>query len=186
MIGFVFLFCLFFRWGVLHRLLLVVGWCWVLYSSGFLLWVFTIWYSLGLVLWSRVLENVLPLQRLRVWSLLCIGLGLWHLRSDSNPNRKRCSSWYCFQRLVLTAGREPTAGAKGGSRETRKKAIVENQAKEDSSWNQGGSSVMAHFGSPSAWAQCLWGLWVETWGAGTWDQGQAGMKGLWSPRVYIL
>ena len=24
------------RWGVLHRLLLVVGWCWVLYSSGFL------------------------------------------------------------------------------------------------------------------------------------------------------
>ena len=35
MIGFVFLFCLLFRWGVLHRVLLVVGWCWVLYSSGF-------------------------------------------------------------------------------------------------------------------------------------------------------
>ena len=35
-IGFVFLFCLLFRWGVLHRVLLVVGWCWVLYSSGFL------------------------------------------------------------------------------------------------------------------------------------------------------
>ena len=25
-----------FRWGVLHRVLLVVGWCWILYSSGFL------------------------------------------------------------------------------------------------------------------------------------------------------
>ena len=35
LIGFVFLFCLLFRWGVLHRVLLVVGWCWVLYSSGF-------------------------------------------------------------------------------------------------------------------------------------------------------
>ena len=34
-------------------------------------WVFTIWYSLGLVLWwSRVLESVLPLQRLRAWSLV--------------------------------------------------------------------------------------------------------------------
>ena len=29
-------FVLFFRWGVLHRVLLVVGWCWVLCSSGFL------------------------------------------------------------------------------------------------------------------------------------------------------
>ena len=36
MIGFVFLFCLLFRWGILPRVLLVVGWCWVLYSSGFL------------------------------------------------------------------------------------------------------------------------------------------------------
>ena len=27
-------FCLLFRWGILHRELLVVGWCWVLYSSG--------------------------------------------------------------------------------------------------------------------------------------------------------
>ena len=36
MIGFVFLFCLLFRWGILYRMLLVVGWCWVLYSSGFL------------------------------------------------------------------------------------------------------------------------------------------------------
>ena len=36
MIGFVFLFCLLFRWGILHRVLLVVGWCRVLYSSGFL------------------------------------------------------------------------------------------------------------------------------------------------------
>ena len=36
MIGFVFLFCLLFRWGILHRVLLVVGWCLVLYWSGFL------------------------------------------------------------------------------------------------------------------------------------------------------
>ena len=36
MSGFVFLFCLLFRWGVLHRVLLVVGCCQVLYSSGFL------------------------------------------------------------------------------------------------------------------------------------------------------
>ena len=32
-------------------------------------WVLIIWYSLGLVLWEgRVLESVLPLQRLRAWS----------------------------------------------------------------------------------------------------------------------
>ena len=31
-----FLFCLLFRWGMLHRVLLVGGWCRVLYSSGFL------------------------------------------------------------------------------------------------------------------------------------------------------
>ena len=36
MIAFVFLFCLLFGWGVLHSVLLVVGWCRVLYSSGFL------------------------------------------------------------------------------------------------------------------------------------------------------
>ena len=30
------MFCLLFRWGILHRVLLVVGWCQVLYSSGFL------------------------------------------------------------------------------------------------------------------------------------------------------
>ena len=51
MIEFVFLFCLLFRWGVLHRVLLVAGWSQVLYSSGFLVWVLTIWYPLGLVLW---------------------------------------------------------------------------------------------------------------------------------------
>ena len=36
MVGFIFLFCLLFRWGILHRVLLAVGWCWVLCSSGFL------------------------------------------------------------------------------------------------------------------------------------------------------
>ena len=36
MIRFVFLFCLLFGWGVLHRVLLVTGWCQVCYYSGFL------------------------------------------------------------------------------------------------------------------------------------------------------
>ena len=37
-------------------------------------WILTIWYSLGLVLWySRVLESVLPLQRLRAWSQVLHG-----------------------------------------------------------------------------------------------------------------
>ena len=35
MTGFAFLFCLLFRCGVLHGVLLVVVWCWVLYSGGF-------------------------------------------------------------------------------------------------------------------------------------------------------
>ena len=57
MIGFVFLFCLLFRWGILHRVLQVLGWCLVLYSSGFLC-VSSIWYSLVLVLWwSSVLSH---------------------------------------------------------------------------------------------------------------------------------
>ena len=65
--------CLLFRWGVLHRVLLLVGWCRVLYPSGFV-WVLTAWDSRGLVLWkSRVLESMLPLQRLRVCSLPSVG-----------------------------------------------------------------------------------------------------------------
>ena len=36
MTEFVSLLCLLFRWGVLHRVPLVFGWCWVLYYSGFL------------------------------------------------------------------------------------------------------------------------------------------------------
>ena len=36
MIEFLFLSCLLFGWGVLHRVLLVVGWCQVMYSCGFL------------------------------------------------------------------------------------------------------------------------------------------------------
>ena len=35
MIWFIFLFCLLFRCSILHRVLLVAGWCQVLYSSGF-------------------------------------------------------------------------------------------------------------------------------------------------------
>ena len=37
-------------------------------------WVLTVWYSLGWVLWwSRVLESLLPLQRLRAWSQVLRG-----------------------------------------------------------------------------------------------------------------
>ena len=38
-----------------------------------IVWVLTIWYPIGLVLWySSVFESVLPLQRLRAWSpVLC-------------------------------------------------------------------------------------------------------------------
>ena len=36
MIGFGFSFCLLFKWSVLDKVLLVVGWCQVLYSRGFL------------------------------------------------------------------------------------------------------------------------------------------------------
>jgi len=50
MIGFVFLSFLLFGWGVLHRVLLVVGWCCIQVVS--FVGVLTIWYSLGLgVLW---------------------------------------------------------------------------------------------------------------------------------------
>ena len=49
MIGFVFLFCLFFRWGVLHRVLLVAGWCQVLIQVVSFVWVLSIWYHLGLL-----------------------------------------------------------------------------------------------------------------------------------------
>ena len=69
MVGFVFLFCLLFIWGILHRVLLVVGGCWVLHSSGFFHVSSYYLYSLGLFFWqSMVLESVLPFQRLRAWS----------------------------------------------------------------------------------------------------------------------
>ena len=59
------------------------------------LWVLTIWYSLAFVLWySRVLESVFLLQRLRVWSLVrnqdsTSGL-LWHSvrLKQISPNKK--------------------------------------------------------------------------------------------------
>ena len=71
MIWFVFLFCLLFRWGILRGVLLVVGYCWALYSNGFLCvsshCLIFLWYP-------RVLESVLfsgfPLQRLHAWSLV--------------------------------------------------------------------------------------------------------------------
>ena len=70
MTGFVFLFCLLFTWGVLHRVLLVAGWFQVLYSSHFLC------VSSHYLILPRVsslvvygLGSMLPLQSLRAWSL---------------------------------------------------------------------------------------------------------------------
>ena len=57
-----------FRWGILHRVLLVIGWCWVLYSSGFIC-VSSHYLMRPRVNSLVVLESVLPLQMLRAWSL---------------------------------------------------------------------------------------------------------------------
>ena len=60
----------------------------VLYSSGFLcVSSHYFWYSLGLVFWqSRVLESVLPLQRLRAWSwVLCGSIYSFPLVRYSRP-----------------------------------------------------------------------------------------------------
>ena len=77
-----YLFCLLFRWGVRHRVLLVVGWCQVLYSSGFL------------CVSSHYL--ILP----RVCSLVVLGLGVsastpkaQGLISDSPVIMTPCSQW---------------------------------------------------------------------------------------------
>ena len=71
MIGCVFVFCLLFDE------VSCTGCFWWLDDARFgiqavsFMWDFTIWYSLGLVLWSsRVLESVLLLPRLRAWSLV--------------------------------------------------------------------------------------------------------------------
>ena len=69
-------------------------------------------------------------------------------------------------------------GAKGGSGETRKKAIVENQAKEDTSWNRGGSSVMVHFGIPLSMGAMSVGTLSGVAGCRYPRSGQAGMQGL--------
>ena len=63
--------------------------CWWLDSARscvkviLFVWVLTIWYSLGLVLWfSRILESVFLIHRLRAWSLVrskeSIRGSLWH------------------------------------------------------------------------------------------------------------
>ena len=66
MLGSVFLFCFLFRWGVLHRVLLVAGRCQGLYPGDFLCRS-SHWLILPRVssLGARVLASVLLLQRLR-------------------------------------------------------------------------------------------------------------------------
>ena len=81
MIGFVFFCCcLLFKWGIPHRVLLMVGWCQVLYSSGFL-WVSSHYLILprvsSLVVYGRGISA--RLQRLR--ACLC-GSWIWHLLSS--------------------------------------------------------------------------------------------------------
>ena len=49
MIWFVFLFCLLFRWGILHRVLWWLGDAGSCIQVVSCVWVLTIWYSLGLV-----------------------------------------------------------------------------------------------------------------------------------------
>ena len=44
---------LYFVWGILHMVLLVVGWRWVFFTVVSFVWVLTIWYPLGLFLWKR-------------------------------------------------------------------------------------------------------------------------------------
>ena len=73
MIGFVCLFCLLFRWSILHRVLLVVGWCWVLYSSGFLC----------------VISHYLILPRVSYLVVYCLGV--------SAPTPKTQGLSYCIQ-----------------------------------------------------------------------------------------
>ena len=75
MIGVVFLFGLLFRWGFLHKVLLVVGWCQVLYYSGFICVSSHYMIPIGFILWwSKVLQSVLLLQRLRLDLEFCVGL----------------------------------------------------------------------------------------------------------------
>ena len=56
----VFLFCFLFRWGILHRVLLVVGWCRILYSVVSFVWVLTIWHSSAMATHSSVLAWRIP------------------------------------------------------------------------------------------------------------------------------
>ena len=92
MTGFVFLFLL-LRWGILHRMLLVTGWCHILCTKSVsFVWVFIIWNSVVLVLWwSSVLESVLPLQRLRTWSIY--EEALWESLSVATMT---CVLWMTF------------------------------------------------------------------------------------------
>ena len=92
MTGFVFLFLL-LRWGILHRVLLVTEWCHILCTKSVsFVWVFIIWNSIVLVLWwSSVLESVLPLQRLRTWSIY--EEALWESLSVATMT---CVLWMTF------------------------------------------------------------------------------------------
>ena len=95
----IFLFYLLFRWDILHRMLLVVGWCQILYSSGFLgvsshyliLYRVSLWYS-------SILESVLQRLRADLWSgtkipqVVCYGIKIktniqkWESKDEPQTN----------------------------------------------------------------------------------------------------
>ena len=105
-IGFVFLFCLLFRWGVLHGVLLVVGWCWVLYSSGFLC-VSSHYLILPRVSSLVVWESELPLQRLKTWSqVLCGSIYSFPLVRYSCPLLAGVLIHFCVWRCIPDVSRE--------------------------------------------------------------------------------
>ena len=67
-------FCLLFRWGVLQRVLMVVGWCQVLYYSGFLCMSYH--YLIPLRVSYLVIQGLkvsAPTQKLRTWSRVLSG-----------------------------------------------------------------------------------------------------------------
>ena len=112
MVRFVFLFCLLFRWGVLHRVLLVIGWCQVWYYSGFLC------VSSHYLILPRVSSLVVqglgvsaPTPKLRAWSLTrnedsTSGL-LWHYQP-------RLDAWVKCSDLVHWEDPERSGGEGGG------------------------------------------------------------------------
>ena len=87
--------------------------CWLGDAGSYIqvvsfVWVLTIWYSLGLVLWlSRALESVLPLQGLRAWSCWCFTIRKTGCSHAADP-RVDCSD-FCENNLAKHVSLHPSA-----------------------------------------------------------------------------